>query len=194
MATKAKVRKPNTGIVFNPARGLSVSRPSTRTAARKANPVRRATSVATNPRKRRTKRRRNPASTFGGSLMRNPGGGVLVGALTAGVGLAFVDLLLARVVPGGTPTIQVASKVAAGFIIQQFGGRVPILGKYKDGITFVLWALAAKQLADIYLVPTVRSTFTSLTAQAGQFLNPAAVTPAATTSGIVYGGRTLARH
>lgn len=126
--------------------------------------------------------------------MRNPGGGVLVGALTAGVGLAFVDLLLARVVPGGTPTIQVASKVAAGFIIQQFGGRVPILGKYKDGITFVLWALAAKQLADIYLVPTVRSTFTSLTAQAGQFLNPAAVTPAATTSGIVYGGRTLARH
>lgn len=191
MATKIAKRR-HTSLVVNPApRGLTVRK----TAARKANPTARTASAINNPRRRKStkRRRRNPSTSYGSRLMSNPGGGVLVGALTAGVGFAFVDMLLARIVPSGTPTIQVAAKVAAGFALQQFGGKIPLLGKYKDGVAFVLYALAAKQLADVYLIPTVRSTFTSITSQAGQFLNPAMVTPAATTAGI-YGGRTLARY
>lgn len=182
MATKIAKRR-HTSLVVNPApRGLTVRK----TAARKANPTARTASAINNPPRRRKstkRRRRNPSTSYGSRLMSNPGGGVLVGALTAGVGFAFVDMLLARIVPSGTPTIQVAAKVAAGFALQQFGGKIPLLGKYKDGVAFVLYALAAKQLADVYLIPTVRSTFTSITSQAGQFLNPAVVAPATSMAG-----------
>lgn len=126
--------------------------------------------------------------------MSNPGGGMIAGALTAGVGFALFDIVLQRVLPSGTPMVQAISKIGAGFLLSQFGNRIPLVGKYKDPVAFVLIALGIKGLADIYLVPTVRNTFTSLTTQASSFLNPAQVTPAATTSGLSYGGRTLNRY
>lgn len=190
MATKAKVRR-HTSLVVNPApRGLTVRK----TAARKANPVRKASAISNPRRKKHTRRRRRNPATSSFNILHNPGGGVLVGALTAGVGFAFVDMLLQRLAPNSSPTIQVVTKVGVGFALQQFGGRIPLLGKYKDGIAFVLYALAAKQLADQYLIPTVRSTFNSVTGQAINFLNPASTAPAGTTAGYPYGGRILARH
>jgi hypothetical protein len=179
--TKTK-RKANTALVYNPARGLSLgSRTTRRASARKANPVKR-TAVA-NPRKRRTtRRRRNPVSLFS-----NPSGSALMGAVFAGLGFSLLDLGLSRIVPSASPIIQIGTKVAAGFLVQTFGSKVPVLGKYKDGVAFLLFGLAAKQAADYWLLPTVRSFTGQITGGLQNVLMPApaSVTVAETMGGIV---------
>lgn len=176
MATKAVKRRSHTSLVVNPApRGLSIARRSSvkTSQARKTNPVR--TAAATNPRRRR--RRRNPGGLQ--SVMTNPGSGALLGALFAGAGLSLIDLGLSRVAPSASPVIQIGLKVAVAFGIQTFGGRVPVFGKYKDGIAFLLLGLAGKQAFDYWALPTVRSTFSSVTGQFNNLLSPPVAAPAA---------------
>lgn len=192
MATTKTRRKsngrPGTALMFNPASGLSVSG-RRKTAARKSNPTARTRAVV-NPRKRRTRRRRNPAgSSF--SLMRNPAGTVLLGAMAAGIGYSGINSLLSRFMPGGTPIVQAIFNFGVGAAIQALGGRAPFgLGKYKDPVAFVFYALGFAGLANYYIWPSVTSTFNSLSGQALSLLNPAVlpagtvVAPATTMAGV----------
>lgn len=102
-----------------------------------------------------------------------------MGAIFAGAGFSFLNLGLARIMPTGSPVVQISLKIGFGFLVQTFGGRVPVFGKHKDGVAFLLFALAAKEAVDYWLLPTVRSTFNSVTGQFTNLLNPA-TTPAAT--------------
>lgn len=155
MSTLAK--RKNTRMVINPSRGgvlIGGRRVSSKATARK-NPTAR-TAAKTNPR-RRTRRRRNPA-TFSRSLFSNPSSSALVGAMFAGAGFSLLNLGLARVVPSASPVIQIAIKLGAGFLVQSFGSKVPVLGKYKDGVAFLCFALAAKEAVDMWVLPTVSRT------------------------------------
>lgn len=187
MATNKTRRKTNTAMVFNPSRGLSIGGRSTVRRARRANPTARrpATKLAVNPRRKR--RRRNPS---GFSVLSNPSGGALVGALLAGVAFSFADFGLSRVLPASaSPAIQIGTKLAAGFVIQQFGNKVPLLGKYKDGVAFLFFGLAASQFASYYLLPTVRNTLNQFTGQALQLISPPPAQAAPPTLGGIYGSQ-----
>ncbi len=186
MRTQAK-RKANTTMVVNPNRGLSLGsrRSSSRKTTARRNPTRRATTAIANPRKR-TRRRRNPASNFS-SIIRNPSGSALMGAVFAGAGFSLVNMGLQRLIPTGSPVVQIAAKLATGFVVQTWGGKVPVLGKHKDGIAFLCFALAAYEGVNYWLLPTLRTQLGQFTAQ----LLPAPSVPTVAAGDLagIYGSR-----
>ena len=188
MATTKTRRKPNTALVFNPSRGLSMVESSKKPAARKTNPVRPAApkAVVENPRKR--KRRRNPAAG-NYSLLQNPAtgvGGLFAASLFAGGAITLVDLGLRRLAPQASPVVQIMLKGGLALAFQSpLGNKLPFgFAKYKNDIALVLGVMAAAQAISLWVIPQVTVFANQITGGVSNLLaplnTPAATVPAGT--------------
>lgn len=189
MATKTR-RKANTAMVFNPSRGLSIGGRSTVRRAARKNPVK--TAAVANPRhkKRHHRRRRNPASTL---RVMNPSGlgGLVVAAVMAGVGVSLFDIVTSRVLPQTSSLVRTGVKFGGAFLFQSsIGGKIPIIGKYKNDIALVLAVAGMVDLMKLYVLPIVSQAVGNITGNALQLVAPPAATPLTdTTLGGVYSPR-----
>jgi hypothetical protein len=176
-------RKRNTALVFNPSRSLSIggAKPTANPRRRKRathhrhhhrrNPV----ALKTAGRKRNPARRRaNPASTSG----------LVIGAIMAGVGVSLFDVVATRFAPQSSGLIRAGVKLGGAYAFQTFGGKVPVLGKYKNEIALVLATAGMVDLMKIYVLPVVAQTLN----QIGLTGVSAALLPAPATTTAVAGG------
>jgi len=150
-------RKANTGtaMVFNPNRGLSVGRSTVRKSAARKNPVRRIRAAAkVNPRRRTVRRRRNPASITG----------TMVAAFMTAVGVVGFDLAASRIAPAnGGAFLRIGVKAGGAYVFQEFGRKLPIIGKYNTEIALVLGTLAFVDGLRAFVLPWVSQTVSGMT-------------------------------
>lgn len=123
----------------NPARKRRRSRPR-----RRSNPVRKTIARRSNP----LTRRANPATTTG----------LLVAAVMAGLGVSIFDVLAQRFVPQSSAIVRAGVKLGGAYLFQNFGSRVPVLGKYKNDIALVLAVAGVVDLMKLYVFPLVAQT------------------------------------
>jgi len=149
-------KKAKTAMVFNPARRLTVgggskSNPARkrRRSARRRNPVRK---VAARRRSNPIARRANPASVSG----------LLVAAVMAGVGVSVFDLVASRFAPQNSAIVRAGVKLGGAYVFQQWGSKVPVLGKYNKDIALVLAVAGVVDLMKLYVFPLVTSTLANV--------------------------------
>jgi len=122
----------------------------------------------TNPRRRRrrrpSRRRRNPVGIVKVARRRNPirrrrnpssTSGLLVAAVMAGVGVTVFDLLVSRFAPQSSALVRTGIKLGGAYAIQNWGGKVPLLGKHKNDIALVLAVAGVVDLLKLYVLPQV---------------------------------------
>ena len=181
--TKTTRRKPNTALVYNPSRGLSIGGRSTvRKANRSKNPTRRAAAPTANPRSRRRarvhhRRRRNPASASGW---------LIASAMTA-VGVTFTDLLLNKLPLPTSLFARVGIKLGAAYALQSYGSKIPVIGKYHTEMALVFGVLGFSDLLRAYVVPTVSSAISGFTGGGLQLVPAPAPAAAPATDGTFAG-------
>lgn len=152
MATKRRSRKRNTALVLNPA-GRSLSIGGSRR--------------ATNPARRRRKasgRRRNPVAVKAVSRRRNPirkanpinsVSGLITAAVFAGIGVSIFDVVSSKVLPNQAGLVRTGVKAGSAWAISVWGGKLPVLGKFRNEIALVLLTSAAIDVMKIYLFPLI---------------------------------------
>lgn len=151
MATRTK-RKTNTALVYNPAGSRRLSLGGSRSVS--------------NPRKRRRARprRRNPVQKT--VARRNPSrsrrinpitsiSGLVTAAVMAGVGVSLFDVVVNRVAPASSGLLRTGIKAGSAWAIANYGGRIPLLGKYKQEIALVLLTSAAIDVMKVYVLPLI---------------------------------------
>lgn len=154
MVKKTKAR---TALVYNPTRRLTVGGGS------KTNPARKRRRAVTRGRRRNpvkkiarrsnpVVRRNNPASVSG----------LLVAAVMAGLGVSAFDLIASKVAPQNSAMIRAGVKLGGAYAFQQWGGKIPVLGKHKNDIALVLAVSGVVDLFKLYLFPLVASTAASI--------------------------------
>lgn len=155
MVKKTKAR---TALVYNPTRRLTVGGGS------KTNPARKRRRAVTRGRRRNNPvkkiarrsnpvvRRSNPASVSG----------LLVAAVMAGLGVSAFDLIASKVAPQNSAMIRAGVKLGGAYAFQQWGGKIPVLGKHKNDIALVLAVSGVVDLFKLYLFPLVASTAASV--------------------------------
>jgi len=151
-------KKAKTAMVFNPTRRLTVGGGSKTNPARKrrrraasrrrSNPVRKAIARRSNP----IGRRRNPATTSG----------LLVAAVMAGVGVSIFDVIASRFAPQNSALVRAGVKLGGAYAFQNWGQKLPLLGKYKNDIALVLAVAGVVDLMKLYVFPLVQSTAASV--------------------------------
>lgn len=179
--------------VHNPSRGLSLrGGRSTVRRARSKNPTARRPAVraaAVNPKRRRSRRRRNPSGLSG--LLRNPasGGGLIVTAFMAGVAVSLYDAITLRVIPQTSPLVRVATKFGGALFFQSaYGSKVPLLGKYKNDVALVLAVAGMIDLTKLYILPAIQPAINQLSGGLTNLLPaPQAAPPSNATLGSIYG-------
>lgn len=149
-------RKPNTAMVFNPAgRTLTINGSKRRTARRstkRRNPV--AKAIASNPRARRpVSRRHNPSSTSS----------LFVAAAMAAIGVSIFDAATVRLVPAQSALVRAGIKLGGAFAVQQWGAKLPLLGKHKNDIALVLGVAGFIDVMNLYIWPLITSAVSSAT-------------------------------
>lgn len=157
-------RKPNTALVINPKRGLSLKGRTVRRNARKSNAFR-ASSVTraakANP-ARRTRRRRvsNPITSATQ---------LIIAAFMGGLGLAAFDVAASKALPTLSPVVRIGVKGGVAFLVSSYGQKIPILGGYKNEIALLILGSAALDVMKLWLFPMV----TQAAAQFGLAAAPA---------------------
>jgi hypothetical protein len=176
MVRKAKAK---TAMVFNPTRRLTVGGGSKTNPARKRR--RRPASRRRNPVKAVARRRSNPIARRA-----NPSSvsGLLVAAVMAGVGVSVFDLVASRIAPQNSAIVRAGVKLGGAYAFQNWGGKLPILGKYKNDIALVLAVAGVVDLMKLYVFPLVASTAASVGLGAG---GPAIDISGDDTTGNIYG-------
>ena len=162
-------------MVFNPAgRTLTIngSKRRARRSTRRRNPV--AKAIASNPRRRPVRRRHNPATTSS----------LLVASVMAAIGVSIFDAAAVRIMPAQSALIRAGVKLTGAYVIQQWGSKIPLLGKYKSDIALVLGVFGMLDVLQLYVFPLVSGAFSN--AAAGLVAVPSG-TSDQTTAGI-YGG------
>lgn len=142
-------------MVYNPSRRLSIG------GAKKSNPVRRKRRASSRRRRNPVKaiarrsnpvRRRNPSTTTG----------LLVAAVMAGVGVSIFDLIATRFAPSSSAIVRAGVKLGGAYAFQNWGRKVPVLGKYNQEIALVLGVAGVVDLMKLYVFPLVSSTAASI--------------------------------
>jgi hypothetical protein len=144
MATKTAA-KAKTSIVRNPARQLLLSAKSngkktTATKRKKRNP-----SVVTTSKVVRRKVRRNPS--VNGIL------GLFLGGLAGGLTLGLAESGINTLAPNASASAQILIKAGGAYLINQFGGSIPVVGKYKTYVAGILAMFAGYDVWRFYVAP-----------------------------------------
>lgn len=174
--------KMKTALVKNPSqRALSVSGGKVVT---KRNPKPRAYSNK-KPRKttivKRKAARRNPAMPkviYKYRATRNPlregFGSLLTTALFAGLGVAVFDFISGKLLPTSlSAPVRIGIKAATGLGIAQWGGNLPVVGRYSSQIGLVLIALAVFDGVQTYALPAIQDTVNQFRPSAPKSPTPA---------------------
>lgn len=151
MATKAK-RKPNTAMVFNPRRRLSLG------GSRQANPVR----------KRRSNRRRRNPVTKAITRRRNPvrrrsnpitsATQLVIAAVMTALGVSLFDVGMQRLVPQQSAIVRIGVKGGVAWLVNSYGQKIPVLGKYRSEIALVILTSAVIDGLKLWVFPLVANT------------------------------------
>lgn len=148
-------RKAKTAMVYNPTRRLTVGGGSS-----KANPARRRRRKAT-VRRRTSARKRNPMAIARRKANPATVSGLVVAAVMAGIGVSVFDLVATRFAPANSAIVRAGVKLGGAYVFQQWGRKVPVLGKYNQDIALVLAVAGVVDLMKLYVFPLVTSTVAS---------------------------------
>ena len=151
MATKTQ-KKPSTALVINPHRGLSLKGRSVRRAG-KSNPANKRVATAATARKANSFRRRRPRVS-------NPitsATSLIVAAIMGGLGLAAFDVAAKKALPTLSPVVRIGVKSGAAFLVNSYGNKIPVLGRYKSEVALLILGSAALDAMNLWLFPLVAS-------------------------------------
>ena len=142
-----KARKAKTALVFNPSgRQLSINGSRRRTvksrSKRRSNPV--AAKAVT--RRRNPRRKSNPITSATA---------LIATAAMAGVGVSLFDVAATYLLPNASSLVRVGVKVGGAWALNEYGAKLPVLGKYRSEIALVVLTSAAIDLMKLYLFPVV---------------------------------------
>ena len=109
--------------------------------------------------------------------------GLLTAAVFAGIGVSLFDVITSRVVPNSSGLVRTGVKAGGAWAIATWGGKFPLLGKYRNEIALVLLTSAAIDLMKLYVFPLVAGAAGSV----GLLIPASAIDSTDGTTGNIYG-------
>ncbi|MGI8642388.1 MAG: hypothetical protein ACR2MG_20865 [Pyrinomonadaceae bacterium] len=145
MAAKKTAAKKNTSLVANPGGSSPVARAK-------------ATTTKTNA-AQKTAGAQKTSIVRKKAVRRNPTGSVLINTLIAAFGGALAitgfDFTVNYFMPQISTTVRTLGKFGAGFLVGQYGKKLPLIGSYAGGISNTLYLFGFVDLLANHVVPRV---------------------------------------
>lgn len=146
-------RKAKTALVFNPSgRQLSINGSRSRSEVKRRGKRRNPVAVKAVARRRNPNRKSNPI---------NSATALIAAAAMAGVGVSLFDVAATYLLPNASSLVRVGVKVGGAWALNEYGAKLPVLGKYRSEIALVVLTSAAIDLMKLYLFPVVAKAASS---------------------------------